>query len=82
MRNPKRTARTAASLMIGVALVGFITVFAASFKSSLAGSLEEDFTGTHIVQSGSFDNSAGLSPELAERLRSTPGVDVGQSEHG
>eukprot|EP01041_Mallomonas_annulata_P033479 gene33479-56109_t len=38
-RNPKRTARTAAALMIGVALVGFITIFAASTKSSIAGSL-------------------------------------------
>ena len=28
MRNPKRTSATAAALMIGVALVGFITIFA------------------------------------------------------
>ncbi|HEX6658549.1 MAG TPA: FtsX-like permease family protein [Ilumatobacter sp.] len=76
MRNPKRTARTAASLMIGVALVGFITVFAASAKTSLAGSLETDFTGTHIVETGAWDNSVGLSPELAEQLRATPGIDV------
>ena len=76
MRNPKRTARTAASLMIGVALVGFITVFAASAKTSLAGSLETDFTGTHIVETGGWDNSVGLSPELADELRATPGVDV------
>ena len=76
MRNPKRTARTAASLMIGVALVGFITVFAASAKSSLASSLDTEFTGTHIVQTGGFDNSVGLSPELADQLRTTPGVDV------
>jgi putative ABC transport system permease protein len=76
MRNPKRTARTAASLMIGVALVGFITVFAASAKTSLAGSLETEFTGTHIVETGGWDNSVGLSPELADQLRETPGVDV------
>ena len=76
MRNPKRTARTAASLMIGVALVGFITVFAASAKSSLAGSLETEFTGTHIVETGGYDNSVGLSPDLADELRVTPGVDV------
>ena len=62
MRNPKRTARTAASLMIGVALVGFITVFAASAKTSLAGSLETDFTGTHIVETGGWDNSSGSAP--------------------
>jgi putative ABC transport system permease protein len=76
MRNPKRTARTASSLMIGVGLVGFITVFAASMKTSVAGSLESDFAGTHIVQSGSWDNSAGLSADLADGLRSTPGVEV------
>jgi putative ABC transport system permease protein len=75
-RNPKRTARTASSLMIGVALVGFMTVFAASAKSSLAGSLETEFTGTHIVQGGGYDNSSGLSPDLAEQLRTTPGVDA------
>ena len=75
MRNPKRTARTAASLMIGVALVGFITVFAASAKTSIAGSLDTEFTGTHIVETGGYDNSVGLSPELADdcgrRLAST-----------
>jgi len=76
MRNPKRTARTASALMIGVGLVGFITVFAASAKTSMAGSLETEFTGTHIVQAGGWDNSTGLSPELADELRSTPGVDV------
>jgi len=76
IRNPKRTARTAASLMIGVGLVGFITVFGASVKTSVAGSLAEDFTGTHIIQTGASDNTAGLSPELAERLRSTAGVDA------
>ena len=76
MRNPKRTARTAASLTIGVALVGFMTVFAASAKTSMAGSLETEFTGTHIVQAGGSDNSSGLSPDLADELRSTPGVDL------
>ena len=76
MRNPKRTARTASSLMIGVGLVGFITVFAASAKTSVAGSLETEFAGTHIVQSGGYDNSTGLSPDLADALRVTPGVDT------
>ena len=67
MRNPKRTARTAASLMIGVALVGFITVFAASAKTSMAGSLETEFTGTHIVQAGGSDNIVGAQPRPGRR---------------
>jgi putative ABC transport system permease protein len=73
-RNPKRSARTASSLMIGVALVGFMTVFAASTKSSIAGALDTEFTGTHIIQAGGYDNSSGLSPDLAGALRSTSGV--------
>jgi putative ABC transport system permease protein len=76
MRNPKRTARTASSLMIGVGLVGFITVFAASVKTSVAGSLDTEFVGTHIVQAGGYDNSTGLSPAIADTLRSSPGVDT------
>ena len=75
-RNPKRTARTASSLMIGVALVAFIAVFAASLKSSFGGSLEDTFTGTHIVDSGAFDGRGGFSPELADELADTSGVDV------
>ena len=73
-RNPKRMARTASSLMIGVALVGFLTVFAASVKASIAGSLETEFVGTHIVQTGAYDNTAGISPSLADDLRRHPDV--------
>jgi putative ABC transport system permease protein len=80
VRNPKRTARTAASLMIGVALVSFIAIFAASTKASLSSSVKEDYHGTHIVDSGAFDGSFGISPELAETLRRTAGVST-VSEH-
>lgn len=75
-RNPKRTARTASSLMIGVALVAFIAVFAASLKTSFGGSIRETFTGTHIVDSGAFDGRGGFSDELAHDLEHAPGVDV------
>ncbi|HEX9235284.1 MAG TPA: FtsX-like permease family protein, partial [Actinomycetota bacterium] len=34
MRNPKRTASTAAALMIGLGLVSFVSIFAASLKTS------------------------------------------------
>jgi putative ABC transport system permease protein len=74
MRNPKRTARTAASLMIGVGLVAFITIFAASAKTSAAGSFHDDYRGSHIIESGAIDGSSGFSPELADEVRVTPGV--------
>ena len=35
-RNPRRTSATASALMIGVGLVAFITVFAASTKASIS----------------------------------------------
>jgi putative ABC transport system permease protein len=75
-RNPKRTARTASSLMIGVALVSFIAVLAASLKTSFSGSLDDTFTGTHIVDSGAYEGRGGFSHELADRMRSSTGVSV------
>jgi putative ABC transport system permease protein len=74
MRNPQRTARTASSLMIGVALVSFLTIFAASIKSSGAGSFRHDFQGTTVIDSGAVDSTSGLSPELAATVKTLPGV--------
>lgn len=75
-RNPKRTARTASSLMIGVALVAFIAVLAASLRASFASSVEDTFTGTHIVDSGAWDGRGGTSLELADTMRADAGVSV------
>jgi putative ABC transport system permease protein len=74
MRNPKRTARTASSLMIGVALVSFLSIFAASLKASGAGAFRDDFQGTVIVDSGAIDSSSGLTPGIAADLTTRPGV--------
>ncbi len=74
MRNPKRTARTASSLMIGVALVSFLALFAASVKSSGEGAFRDDFQGTVVVDSGAIDASSGLSPAVATGLAARPGV--------
>ena len=56
-RNPGRTAVTAAALMISLALVTFITVFAAGLKSSVAQVIEENFAGGLVIE-----NSDGFSP--------------------
>ncbi len=74
MRNPKRTARTASSLMIGVALVSFLAIFAASIKTSGAGAFRHDFNGTAIVDSGAIDSNSGLTPDIARQLATRPGV--------
>lgn len=75
-RNPKRTARTTSSLMVGVALVAFIAVVAASVKDSFGGSLEKTFNGTHIVDSGAWDGLGGISAELARAMDADPRVSV------
>ncbi len=74
MRNPQRTARTASSLMIGVGLVSFLTIFAGSLKASGSGNFRRDFKGTTVIDSGAVDSSSGLSPQLAATVKTLPGV--------
>jgi putative ABC transport system permease protein len=81
LRNPKRTASTAAALMIGVALVGFITVFASSAKASINKVVDDQFVADIIIDSGSF-SSGGLSPRLADDLRSLPEVEAATGLRG
>jgi putative ABC transport system permease protein len=77
MRNPRRTASTAAAIIIGVTLVGFITVFASSAQSSIRSSIDQGFTGDYIVQpTNQFADLSGAPPALAEELRSADGVDT------
>jgi putative ABC transport system permease protein len=71
-RNPSRTAVTAAALMIGLALVTFVTVFAAGLKSSVAQVIDENFEGGLVIQ-----NTDGFSPipsGAAVAARQVPGV--------
>lgn len=73
-RNPSRTAVTAAALMIGLALVTFVTVFSAGLKSSVAQVIDENFEGGLVIQ-----NTDGFSPipaGAAVAARKVPGVDL------
>jgi putative ABC transport system permease protein len=60
--------------MIGVALVSFLSIFAASIKSSGAGAFRDDFHGTVIVDSGAIDAGSGLTPNIAADLTTRPWV--------
>lgn len=72
-RNPRRTSATAAALMIGVALVGFITIFAASLEASIFDAIDEQFQADFIVTGGTGGfGGVGLSPELARELGELP----------
>nr|WP_291839252.1 ABC transporter permease [Candidatus Microthrix sp.] len=73
-RNPRRTASTASALIIGVTLIGFITIFANSAQSSVTKSISGGFKGDYIVQPASQQTFAGAGPELSERMAKVPGV--------
>jgi putative ABC transport system permease protein len=51
VRNPGRTAATAAALMIGIALVTFVAVLATGMKESNRGALEEQVIADYVVTS-------------------------------
>jgi putative ABC transport system permease protein len=75
LRNPKRTSSTAAALMIGVALVGFITVFASSAKASINSIVDDRFKADLIVDSGSFGGGSGLPVTFVDDVRKLPEVE-------
>ena len=73
MRNPKRTAASASALMIGVGLVGFITIFVSSAKASQDQAIDQSFTGDVVVTSGG-GVMGGVDPSLAQKLNALPEV--------
>ncbi len=75
-RNPSRTSTTAAALMIGVTLVAFITVVAASFKASFEETLAGSVKGDFVIDSGTFQPGTGLPPQLADEVRELPEVEL------
>jgi putative ABC transport system permease protein len=70
MRNPRRTAATSSALMIGVGLVAFITVFAASAKASVSTSIDRAMRTDWIVTTQY--GMGGLSPSVTERIDALP----------
>jgi putative ABC transport system permease protein len=74
-RSPKRTAATASALMVGVALVGFITILASSTKTSVTEGVDKSFRADYVVDSGAWGDG-GFAPELAAQLDALPEVEA------
>jgi putative ABC transport system permease protein len=80
VRNPRRTAATSASVMIGLALVTMLSVLAASTKSSITSVVNNNLGADYVLTSQSF---LGFSPDVATRATATPGVaTVGETRVG
>jgi putative ABC transport system permease protein len=85
IRNPKRTSATAAALMIGVALVGLITVFAASARTSVDAAIDRSMKADYVVSSqgfgqGSIPLTAQQSLAKLPQVTSASGIQAGQAE--
>jgi putative ABC transport system permease protein len=66
IRQPRRTASTASALMIGVALVAFTSIFAASIKASVTDTLEGSFPADLAFASTNI--SVGVSPVAVDEI--------------
>jgi putative ABC transport system permease protein len=64
VRNPRRTANTAGALMIGMALVGGVSVIAVSAQASVAGVVESQLHADLVLQSATFDIPKGAIADV------------------
>ena len=71
MRNPARTASTAAALMIGLALVTFVAVLAQGLRSTFVDSVDELFVADYAIGG---EGGAPLDPEVERTAAQASGV--------
>ncbi len=74
MRNPARTAATAAALMIGLALITFVAMFASGLRSSISDAVADQVNASYVVVSD--DNFTPFEPSVDEALASVSGSEV------
>ena len=71
LRNPRRTGATAAALMVGLALVGGMSVASASMSRSFDQQIDKTLGADFIVQNTNF---VPFSQEVTDKVRGTEGV--------
>ncbi|WP_415939026.1 ABC transporter permease [Streptomyces sp. 039-1] len=71
LRNPRRTGATAAALMVGLALVGGMSVASASMSKSFDSQIDKTLGSDFVLQN---DNFVPFSKELTDKVRATEGV--------
>jgi putative ABC transport system permease protein len=82
-RNPRRTAITAAALMVGVALITGVNTVITSADTSLRGTAQEQITADLIVYGqGSPDLMPTYDPALIERFARVDGVEAVAAQFG
>src|SRR5581483_5750930 len=72
IRNPQRTASTAAALMIGIALVSFVAVLGKGVHNSMNNAIDRQFPAQWIVTSK--NGWSGFSTAAGDAVVKAPGV--------
>jgi putative ABC transport system permease protein len=74
-RNPRRTAITAAALMVGIALVTGVSVLASSLRASLQGVVRQGLAAELIISGDEVGRSAAnYDPAVIDQVKQLPGV--------
>ncbi|MFI9151342.1 ABC transporter permease [Streptomyces sp. NPDC053367] len=71
LRNPRRTGATAAALMVGLALVGGMSVASASMTRSFDEQIDKTLGADFVVQNSNF---VPFPAEVTDKIRHTEGV--------
>ncbi|MCX4760354.1 ABC transporter permease [Streptomyces sp. NBC_01275] len=71
LRNPRRTGATAAALMVGLALVGGMSVASASMSKSFDEQIDRTLGADYVIQNANF---TPFSKEVTDAVRATDGV--------
>jgi putative ABC transport system permease protein len=73
MRNPTRTASTAAAIMIGISLITFVAVLGQGLRTSFTSAVDELFVADYNVSGGT---DTALSNKAAPAVSKASGVEV------
>ncbi len=73
MRNPRRTAATAAALVIGLSLVSLVAIFTASAKASVRSAIDSGLSADVVLSRKSFTT---FSPLVAQQVAKLPQVEA------
>ena len=74
LRSPSRTAVTSAALMIGIALVSFVSIFASGLNSSVTDVIDQNLRGEIVLQGpGGF---VPIPPESVDQAAKVEGIEA------
>ena len=76
VRAPRRTSATAMALAIGLALISFMSVLAASVKDSVASGYRETITADYTIESSRNEMLGGVPTAVSRRVAALPQVAV------